>query len=169
MHRIASLASQRRKEGRAQTHTVADASWTDEQLYDLVAAADEVEQQLGQEKSQMEALIRSESSIVSAYPDKPSLSSHRFLHEAFRIASLMALRSFVFCEPPSTFRIRLLVRQSLSLLEEMHEKGLPGFCSAHWVLFVTALNCKNASPSQDSDNFRQSDCQRIERLYDVMM
>jgi hypothetical protein len=39
----------------------------------------------------------------------------------------MALHSFVFCEPPSTFRIQLLVRQSLSLLEEMHEKDLPGY------------------------------------------
>ena len=53
MHRIACLASQRRNKAKAQMQmlnaemgTMGD-SWTDEQLYDLVAAADHVERQLG--------------------------------------------------------------------------------------------------------------------------
>lgn len=105
---------------------------------------------------------------------KPSLASHRFLHEAYRIACLMSLHSFVFCEPPTSLRIQLLVRQSLSLLEEMYEKNLPGFCSAHWVLFVTALCCypdanlAEKEKERDEVDGEKSDCQRIEKLYDVM-
>lgn len=93
------------------------------------------------------------------------MTSHRYLHEAFRIACLLSLHSFVLTTPPTALRIRLLVRQSLSLLEQMHDQALPGFCSSHWVIFVTALCCTTASAGEGE----LTDCERIERLYDDIM
>lgn len=69
MHRIATLATQRRlkakkRAGGTLAHqgvaTTLNTIWTDEELYDLVLAADEVEQQLKEEKKQMEALVKGE-------------------------------------------------------------------------------------------------------------
>ena len=174
-NRIATLASQRRQKSRGQsTRRPGDESvlWSDEELYDLVSSAREIEEELKEDKKQMEAMVKSKlpASISFDIPDKPSLSSHRFLHEAYRITGLMALRSFVLCEPPSSFGIHLLVRQSLSLLEEMWEKNLPGLCSIHLVLFVTALCCckSDSAASQDGETGGDADCQRIERLYENM-
>ncbi len=61
------------------------------------------------------------------------------MHEGFRVATLLALRSFVLGISPHSTQIRLLVRQALSLLETMYEQNLPGFCSAHFVIFITGL------------------------------
>lgn len=90
------------------------------------------------------------------------MASHRYLHEAFRIACLLSLYTFVFKTTASALRVRLLVRQSLSLLEQMHDQSLPGYCSSHWVIFITALCCvPGGQPEGDLD-----DCERIGRLYD---
>jgi transcriptional activator protein UGA3 len=171
MHLIAGLSTQRRHESRATSNGYVHEKneWTDEALYDFVASADDLERQLAQEKTQAESLIRSKWTFrpVSNETGKPSLSPHRFLHEAFRIASLLALRSFVFCEPPSTYRIQLLVRQALSLLEEMQDKDLPGYCSAHWVLFVTALCSGGSEPVTHGGIGAARDRSRIEKLYDI--
>lgn len=97
--------------------------------------------------------------VVSA---QPNLMSHRYLHEAFRIACLLSLSTFVLKTPPSALRVRLLVRQALSLLEQMHDQNLPGYCSSHWVIFVTAL-CSTKKGTLEGD---LDDCERIEQLYD---
>jgi hypothetical protein len=97
--------------------------------------------------------------------DKPHLASHRYFHEAFRIACLIQLRSFVLCNPPSSLNVRFLVRRSLSLLEAMSEQNLPGFCSAHWVIFTTAA-C--AAPGGAGAG-ELDDQARAEKLYDVTM
>ena len=90
------------------------------------------------------------------------MHSHRYLHEAFRISCLLSLSTFVLRTPPSEFRVQLLVRQALSLLEQMHDQHLPGFCSSHWIIFVTALSCTpRETPTGEDD-----DIQRVEQLYD---
>jgi transcriptional activator protein UGA3 len=58
--------------------------------------------------------------------------------------------------------MRLLVRQSLSLLEAMCDQDLPGYCSAHWVIFMTGV-CAAASGQQQGE---LDDRERIDRLYD---
>jgi hypothetical protein len=96
---------------------------------------------------------------------KPHIASHRYLHEAYRISCLLALRSLVLCQPSTSLGIRLLVRQSLSLLEAMCDENLPGFCSSHWVLFTTA-GC--AVPG-GQDMGELDDRERIDRLYEDTM
>jgi transcriptional activator protein UGA3 len=90
------------------------------------------------------------------------MQSHRYLHEAFRISCLLSLSTFVLRTPPSALRVRLLVRQALSLLEQMHDQHLPGYCSSHWVMFVTALSCTPGGIGRDE----LDDVQRVEQLYD---
>jgi transcriptional activator protein UGA3 len=77
----------------------------------------------------------------------------------------MQLRSFVLGTPPVTLGIRLLVRKALSLLEAMAEQNLPGFCSAHWVIFTTAV-C--AAPG-GVESGELDDRARAEKLYDTTM
>jgi hypothetical protein len=62
MHRIATLATQRRNKTKLQSNGKTKENeplWTDEELYDIVLAADGVEKQLAEEKTRMEALVRS--------------------------------------------------------------------------------------------------------------
>lgn len=77
----------------------------------------------------------------------------------------MQLRAFVLGETPSSINLRFLVRRSLSLLEAMSEQNLPGFCSAHWVIFTTAVN---AAPGGAIAG-ELDDRARIEKLYDTTM
>ena len=88
------------------------------------------------------------------------------MHEGFRVAATISVRSFILGAPPCSIGVRLLVRQSLSLLETMYEQDLPGFCSAHWQLFITAL-C--ATPSATSGKEEIDDRDRVERLYDNVL
>lgn len=124
---------------------------TDEALLDAVRFADELEGELHEEKRRLDALVRA----------KPEMHTHRYLHEAFRTASLLQIRGYVLCEPPASVRMRLLVRQSLSLLEAMATQALPGFCSVHWVLFMTALSALPGAPEG-----HLNDRQRVDKLYD---
>lgn len=96
---------------------------------------------------------------------KPHVKPHRYLHEAFRLTCLIQLHHDVLCEPPSSLHIRLLVRQSLSLLETMIDQGLPGLCSAHWVIFQTALCCVAGG----QDKAELDDRERVERIYDDIL
>ncbi|ORY35758.1 fungal-specific transcription factor domain-domain-containing protein [Naematelia encephala] len=121
MHQIADLIRQKQEHTRS--------GWTDEDLADFLGRAESLEKDLEKEKKRLDALIRS----------KPNLVSHRYFHEAFRIACLLQLNSFVLGQAPSSLNIRFLVRRSLSLLETMESLNLPGFCSAHWVIFTTAV------------------------------
>lgn len=84
------------------------------------------------------------------------------MHEGLRVATLLVLNASVLELPPHATQIRLLVRQALSLLETMYEQDLPGFCSAHFVLFAAGL-C--AAPGQ-SQHGRMDDRERVERLYE---
>jgi transcriptional activator protein UGA3 len=77
----------------------------------------------------------------------------------------MQLRAFVLGQTPTSINIRYLVRRSLSLLEAMSEQNLPGFCSAHWVIFTTAVN---AAPG-GAKTGELDDRTRIEKLYDTTM
>jgi transcriptional activator protein UGA3 len=63
--------------------------------------------------------------------------------------------------------MRLLVRQSLSLLEAMCDEQLPGFCSAHWVIFNTAI-CASAG-GQETEQGELDDRERVDRLYEDYM
>jgi transcriptional activator protein UGA3 len=47
----------------------------------------------------------------------------------------------------------------------MYHQSLPGFCSAHWVIFVTATCCTN----EKTDDENLTDCERVERLYEDTM
>jgi len=47
----------------------------------------------------------------------------------------------------------------------MYHQGLPGFCSAHWVIFVTALCCTK----EKTDDEHLTDRERVGRLYEDTM
>ncbi|KAK8858953.1 hypothetical protein IAR55_003184 [Kwoniella newhampshirensis] len=144
MHRVAELVRRRRaKRGKG---------WSDEDLLDSVKPALNLEAALTEEKTRLDHLVMT----------KPHISSHRYLHEAFRIACLLQIRYHVLGEPPCSLNIRLLVRQALSLLEAMCDQSLPGFCSAHWVIFLAAL-CSVAGGQDDRE---LDDRERIDRIYD---
>ncbi len=86
---------------------------------------------------------------------------HRYLHEAYRVACLLQLRSGVLCQRPNALTIKILVRQALSLLETMGEERLPGRCSAHWVLFSAGLCATGQGQEPGKDNDRA----RVRTLY----
>lgn len=90
---------------------------------------------------------------------KPELGIHRYYHEAFRTATLVQIRGFVLCESPCSLKLRLLVRQGLSLLETMVERNLAGTCSVHWVLFIFSVMALPGGPGEENDR------ERVERLY----
>jgi len=74
--------------------------------------------------------------------------------------SLIQIRGFVLCEPPCSLKMRLLVRQSLSLLEVMFQQSLPGVCSIHFALFITAVSAVPGAAGGPDDR------ERVEKLYD---
>ncbi|OCF31007.1 hypothetical protein I316_07278 [Kwoniella heveanensis BCC8398] len=144
MHRLSALHRLRRsKKGKG---------WSDENLVDVVQPAMVLEAELQAEKKRLDELVLA----------KPHIQSHRYLHEAFRITCLLQLHGFVLGGPPCSLHIRLLVRQALSLLETMCDENLPGLCSGHWVIFLTAL-C-TVSKGQEEDEL--DDRERIMRIYD---
>ena len=165
MHKIAALI--RRRRSRPTT------AWDDDYLTGLSASAAGLEDELEKEKQRLDLSVTGElhsqppriSRSWSAVVAKPHFHSHRYFHEAVRIACLLQLRCFVLGNHPASFNVRLLVRKSLSLLEVMAEHGLPGFCSAHWVIFTTAI-CA-ASGGQRTGEL--DDRERIGKLYDVTM
>ncbi|BEJ02047.1 hypothetical protein CcaverHIS631_0607290 [Cutaneotrichosporon cavernicola] len=138
MYRVIKLIQQRR-----QTREQSDA------LLEVLGSAEQLEDELEAERQRVEALVRS----------KPHLGVHRYYHEAFRTATLIQIRGFVLCESPCSLKLRLLVRQGLTLLETMIERNLAGVCSMHWVLFIIGVM---ALPGGPGDNDRD----RIDRLYD---
>ncbi|OWZ62588.1 hypothetical protein AYX14_00008 [Cryptococcus neoformans] len=147
MHRLAALVRQRRgRRGKG---------WSDQNLLDGMQRAMELEKDLTNEKKRLDALL-----LV-----KPHVKPHGYLHEAFRTTCLIQLHHDVLCEPPSSLHIRLLVRQSLSLLETMIDQSLPGLCSAHWVIFLTALCCV----AEGQDEAQLDDRERVERIYDDIL
>lgn len=147
MHRLAALVRQRRgRRGKG---------WSDEDLFDALQRAMELEKDLTDEKKRLDALLIA----------KPHVKPHRYLHEAFRLTCLIQLHHDVLCEPPSSLHIRLLVRQSLSLLETMIDQSLPGLCSAHWVIFQTALCCVAGG----QDKAELDDRETVERIYDDIL
>ncbi|WVQ77263.1 hypothetical protein IAR50_006947 [Cryptococcus sp. DSM 104548] len=149
MHRIASLVRQRRaKRGKG-------AGWSDEELMDVVTPARALEKVLDDEKKRLDALVLT----------KPHVKPHRYLHEAFRTACLLQLHYHVLNEAPASLPIRLFVRQSLSLLEAMSDQNLPGLCSAHWVIFTTALCC--VPGGQEAGEM--DDRERVDRIYDDIL
>lgn len=86
-----------------------------------------------------------------------------YMHEAFRVASILCVRACILAAPPCSIGVRLLVRQNLHLLETMYEQDLPGFASAHWLIFITAL----CSCPGDGDDAELDDRARIARLYEA--
>ncbi|WWD17573.1 hypothetical protein CI109_102014 [Kwoniella shandongensis] len=147
MHRVAALVRQRRsRRGKG---------WSDEDLLDVVQPALDLEAALTEEKKRLDHLVST----------KPHIASHRYLHEAFRTASLLQIRYQVLGEPACSLNIRLLVRQALSLLEAMCDQNLPGFCSAHWVLFLAALCSVEGGQAEGELDDRD----RIDRIYDDFM
>ncbi|WVF71737.1 hypothetical protein IAT40_006545 [Kwoniella sp. CBS 6097] len=144
MHRLSALHRLRRsKKGKG---------WSDENLVDVVQPALVLEIELQAEKKRLDELVLS----------KPHIQSHRYLHEAFRLTCLLQLHGFVLGGPPCSLHITLLVRQALSLLETMCDENLPGLCSGHWVIFLTAL-C-TVSKGQEGEELDDRD--RIMRIYD---
>jgi hypothetical protein len=108
------------------------------------------------------------------------------MHESFRIACLLFVRAFILGAPPCSIGVRFLVRQALGIVEDMYERDMPGFCSAHWVIFVMSL-CAVPGPcrsreagngalgmilgmgAEEQREHVLDDRQRTERLYDAMM
>jgi transcriptional activator protein UGA3 len=93
------------------------------------------------------------------------MQRHRYLHEAFRVACLLQLHTSVMCIPPMSFTVRMLVRQALSLLETITEQDIPGYCSAHWVLFMTGL----CASGEGHEPGKPSDRERVKTLYVDML
>jgi hypothetical protein len=147
--------------------------FNDEVLADLVNECRELEKELDVEKLRYAELVKSElqeqHQTLLSIPARLTISeqpeiyfSWQYMHEGLRVATLLVLNAFVLETPPQARQIRLLVRQALSLLETMYEQDLPGFCSAHFVLFAAAL-C--AAPGQSHQD-RIDDRERVERLYE---
>lgn len=47
----------------------------------------------------------------------------------------------------------------------MIDQSLPGLCSAHWVIFLTALCCV----TEGQDEAQLDDRERVERIYDDIL
>jgi hypothetical protein len=157
-HQMAKLI----RDGRKQRLT----SWNDENLIDTVSSAGGLEKLLEEEKERYQQLVNGKSLQDELMAAKPAaFAAWQYMHEGFRVAATISVRSFILGAPPCSIGVRLLVRQSLSLLETMYEQDLPGFCSAHWQLFITAL-C--ATPN-GSGKDEMDDRERVERLYDSVL
>ncbi|CED83530.1 Protein of unknown function DUF3468 [Phaffia rhodozyma] len=153
MHQTAELIRERRANQFGGVDK--DGTWTDERLLDMVQKAQKLESELQLEKDKASVLIS----------QNPDLQHHHYLHEAFRIACLIFLHTSALCSPPQSFTIRLLVRQALSLLEVLAKRDIPGYCSAHWILFVTGLAASATGHEPD----KPSDRERVEKLYAIML
>ncbi|KAL6792268.1 fungal-specific transcription factor domain-containing protein [Trichoderma sp. SZMC 28013] len=139
-------------------------TWTDQELAEMVSKAENLEGSLEKERIWLENFVR----------DRPDMASHRYFHDAFRIACLLQIQCFVLCLPPDALSVRLLVRNALSLLETMEVLNLPGFVSSHWIIFTVSI-CSTLSNDNRSDTIptnrggssesNVSDRQRATKLY----
>lgn len=141
-----------------------NAKWTDQELVDIVSKAENLEATLEKERIWLENFVR----------DRPDMASHRYFHDAFRIACLLQIKCFVLCLPPDALSVRLLVRNALSLLETMEVLNLPGFVSSHWIIFTVSICsslAKDDRPDTTPNNCGRpresnvSDRQRASKLY----
>ncbi|KAL7955106.1 fungal-specific transcription factor domain-containing protein [Trichoderma compactum] len=139
------------------------AIWTDQELVEIVSKAENLEATLEKERIWLENFVR----------DRPDMASHRYFHDAFRIACLLQIKCFILCLPPDALSVRLLVRNALSLLETMELLNLPGFVSSHWIIFTVSI-CSTSSNDNRSDTSHTdrggssksiSDRQRAGKLY----
>ena len=94
--------------------------------------------------------------------------SWQYMHEGYRVSTLLVLHAFVLETPPHATQVRLLVRQALSLLESMYEQNLPGFCSAHFIIFTAAI-CSVSDDIVTAHTDKMTDRKRAERLYENTM
>ncbi|PWN48811.1 hypothetical protein IE53DRAFT_398972 [Violaceomyces palustris] len=129
------------------------ARFSDEDLLTVIREAQKLEQDLVQEKERMALLVA----------DQPHLAPHRYLHEVLRTTALLHLHSFIYGQSPQCLKIRLFVRQLLSLLEAMADENLPGYCSLHWALFITGLN----ATGEGHESSALDDRARIQQLYET--
>ncbi|EHK16454.1 uncharacterized protein TRIVIDRAFT_40532 [Trichoderma virens Gv29-8] len=138
--------------------------WTDRELSEIVSMAEDLEATLEKERIWLENLVR----------DRPDMASHRYFHDAFRIACLLQIKCFVLRQPPDALSVRLLVRNALSLLETMESLNLPGFVSSHWIIFTVSIcstlphdNRPDTIPTNrgGSSESNVSDRQRASELY----
>ncbi|KAL7908040.1 fungal-specific transcription factor domain-containing protein [Trichoderma velutinum] len=138
--------------------------WTDQELVEIVSKAENLEATLEKEKMWLETFVR----------DRPDMASHRYFHDAFRIACLLQIKCFILGLPPDALSVRLLVRNALSLLETMETLNLPGFVSSHWIIFTVSI-CSTLPSDNRSDTISTSrggpsdsnvsDRQRASKLY----
>ncbi|ORX39100.1 fungal-specific transcription factor domain-domain-containing protein [Kockovaella imperatae] len=134
--------------------TQQDMPWSDRELDELTSSVQEVEDKIEAERLWLEDLVIR----------LPDMTSHRYFHDAYRIACILQLKCFVLDHPPQTLTVQHLVRKALSLLETMEMLSLPGFVSSHWILFTVAV-C-SAGPSVEQKG-QSSDRERIVKLYDL--
>jgi transcriptional activator protein UGA3 len=85
-------------------------------------------------------------------------------HKAVRATT--DLRSSVYCEAPQSLLVRLLVRQSLSIMVAMMRTKRPGICSLHYAVFMTGISAAGG-PAEERDGL--GDRMRVNKLYDELM
>jgi hypothetical protein len=162
-----------------------NAIWTDQELAEIVSKAEDLEATLEKERIWLENLVRGASVtpvvvaiLLMPSPDRPDMASHRYFHDAFRIACLLQIKCFVLCLPPDALSVRLLVRNALSLLETMEILNLPGFVSSHWIIFTVSIcstlpndNRPGTIPTNrgGSSETNVGDRQRASKLYATAM
>lgn len=162
-----------------------NAKWTDQELVEIVSKAENLEATLEKERIWLENFVRGVSVVPVAVvilltpsPDRPDMASHRYFHDAFRIACLLQIKCFILCLPPDALSVRLLVRNALSLLETMEVLNLPGFVSSHWIIFTASIcstlpkdNRPDTTPTNrgGSRESNVSDRQRASKLYTTAM
>ncbi|BGP18708.1 hypothetical protein JCM10213v2_006774, partial [Rhodosporidiobolus nylandii] len=120
----------------------------------FLSKVEESRLELEREKERADALIA----------DKPELASHRYLHEAFRLAALIYL-NMILEMAPRALPMLLLTRKMLSLVEVIVSENLPGLCSMHWPLYIMHLN----STPLISPHASVDDRERSTRLFDAHM
>jgi hypothetical protein len=120
--------------------------WSDHDLHDTLRAADELLREIGQSQGTMHSIINS----------NPHLQPHQHLHDAYRLAAQLNVRTGVLCEAPSSLTVRLLVRQLLAVLEYMKGHKLPGVRLLHWPMFQAAIASRTGGQAAGKDDRERS-------------
>lgn len=120
--------------------------WSDHDLHDILRAADELLREIGQSQGVMHSIINA----------NPSLQPHQHLHDAYRLAAQLNVRTGVLCEAPSSLTVRLLVRQLLAVLEYMKGHKLPGVKMLHWPMFQAAVASRAGGQAAGKDDRERS-------------
>lgn len=106
---------------------------------------------------------------VEKHPDSAGageqLESEKTLYEVFRLTSLIAVHSWIYLEAPTSMQIRLLVGQTISLLEKLEQEKTTGWSFCHVGLFVVAMNALPTQTGSDGSSQRDG----LKRLYDVQL